>query len=208
MRKFLITSLAAAASLGIASPASAATTLVADGITYMLTLNSVTNSGTTGNFTLSISGINTASDTEGGRTGINAFAFNDPSVGTVTGGSSTGFTFLTGGLNSSGCNSTGNFFCFSNSSYVFAPVGGALSINFSVTDNTAGAWSSSNFNLPDFKIDWTGSKNNYDLVSLGIPVDGPLPEPATWAMMLVGFGGIGMAVRRRRQRNPALMQIA
>lgn len=25
-----------------------------------------------------------------------------------------------------------------------------------------------------------------------------LPEPATWAMMLIGFGGIGLALRRRR----------
>jgi len=33
-----------------------------------------------------------------------------------------------------------------------------------------------------------------------------VPEPATWAMMLLGFGGIGMAMRRRRQ--PALAQIA
>ena len=33
-----------------------------------------------------------------------------------------------------------------------------------------------------------------------------VPEPATWAMMLIGFGGIGMALRRRRQ--PALAQIA
>jgi hypothetical protein len=43
-----------------------------------------------------------------------------------------------------------------------------------------------------------------------ISVDGPrgntVPEPATWAMMLLGFGGIGMAMRRRRQ--PALAQIA
>ena len=34
-----------------------------------------------------------------------------------------------------------------------------------------------------------------------------LPEPATWAMMLIGFGGIGMAMRGRR-RKTALMQIA
>ena len=34
-----------------------------------------------------------------------------------------------------------------------------------------------------------------------------VPEPATWAMMLLGFGGIGMAMRRRR-RSPALTQIA
>ena len=28
---------------------------------------------------------------------------------------------------------------------------------------------------------------------------GPVPEPATWAMILTGFGGIGALVRRRRQ---------
>ena len=33
-----------------------------------------------------------------------------------------------------------------------------------------------------------------------------VPEPATWAMMLLGFGGIGMAMRRRRK--PVLAQVA
>lgn len=33
-----------------------------------------------------------------------------------------------------------------------------------------------------------------------------VPEPATWAMMLLGFGGIGFAMRRRRQ--PTLAQVA
>jgi hypothetical protein len=37
---------------------------------------------------------------------------------------------------------------------------------------------------------------------------GPVPEPATWAMMLLGFGGIGMAMRRRRSNNGRLLQIA
>lgn len=31
------------------------------------------------------------------------------------------------------------------------------------------------------------------------PVAGAVPEPGTWAMMLVGFGGIGGAMRRRRK---------
>ena len=34
-----------------------------------------------------------------------------------------------------------------------------------------------------------------------------VPEPATWAMMLIGFGGIGMVMRRRRG-DVALPQIA
>jgi len=35
---------------------------------------------------------------------------------------------------------------------------------------------------------------------------GAVPEPATWAMMLLGFGAIGMA--SRRSRKPVLAQIA
>lgn len=37
----------------------------------------------------------------------------------------------------------------------------------------------------------------------GVP---PVPEPATWAMMLLGFGAAGMMMRRRRR--PAIAQIA
>jgi hypothetical protein len=33
-----------------------------------------------------------------------------------------------------------------------------------------------------------------------------VPEPATWGMMLIGFGAIGFAMRRKRR--PALMQLA
>lgn len=36
----------------------------------------------------------------------------------------------------------------------------------------------------------------------------PVPEPATWGMMLLGFAGVGMALRRSRRRSTALMQVA
>jgi hypothetical protein len=36
----------------------------------------------------------------------------------------------------------------------------------------------------------------------------PVPEPATWAMMLIGFGGIGMTMRARRRRSSTIPQIA
>ena len=45
-------------------------------------------------------------------------------------------------------------------------------------------------------------------VTLG-SIPAPVPEPATWALMLLGFGGIGMALRRGRRRSKqTLMQIA
>ncbi len=46
----------------------------------------------------------------------------------------------------------------------------------------------------------TGDLANIDL---GLPPPPGLPEPATWAMMLVGFGGLGVAMRSRRKTIPA-----
>jgi hypothetical protein len=37
---------------------------------------------------------------------------------------------------------------------------------------------------------------------------GAVPEPASWALMLLGFGGVGMAMRRSRKANGRLLQIA
>jgi len=47
--------------------------------------------------------------------------------------------------------------------------------------------------------------------ALGTPITGHItavavPEPAAWGMMLLGFAGIGMTLRRRRR--PALAQLA
>lgn len=40
--------------------------------------------------------------------------------------------------------------------------------------------------------------NSATSVTTAVPVAAPVPEPATWAMMVGGFGLIGAAVRRRR----------
>ncbi len=37
------------------------------------------------------------------------------------------------------------------------------------------------------------------MVNFSIAQDAAVPEPATWAMMLIGFGGIGAAMRRRKR---------
>jgi hypothetical protein len=50
--------------------------------------------------------------------------------------------------------------------------------------------------------------NNSGAGSLGgsITIRQAVPEPATWAMMLLGFGAVGFAMRRRRA--PVLAQVA
>jgi hypothetical protein len=214
------------AGLALAQPASA-TALLADGITYTLNLDSISANGLTALLTLTISGENTASDTEGGvnahRTGINSLAFNNPTGGTVTTGLMNGYVFHTGGLNSTGCNDSGNFFCFDNPNIPPTPaspdLSGTLTFTFNATSDTAGVWPSY---APDFKIDWVGTgQNNYDLVSQPIPVNdcragtcptptpfSVTPEPATWAMMLVGFGFVGAAMRRRKQQQAVRLTYA
>ena len=49
------------------------------------------------------------------------------------------------------------------------------------------------------------SDHELHLQNFAFKIDGAVPEPATWAMMLLGFGGIAVAMRRR---NTALPQLA
>jgi hypothetical protein len=47
--------------------------------------------------------------------------------------------------------------------------------------------------------------SNAQIFATGTPA---VPEPATWGLMLLGFAGVGVAMRRSRRRSGALMQIA
>ncbi|MFZ4382319.1 MAG: PEPxxWA-CTERM sorting domain-containing protein, partial [Sandarakinorhabdus sp.] len=42
-------------------------------------------------------------------------------------------------------------------------------------------------------LDSRGEQGSWDMVSLTA-----VPEPATWAMLIVGFGMVGFAARRRK----------
>jgi hypothetical protein len=201
----------AAIGLLLGLPSAANANLIADGITYSLAETATANP-LVEQYTLTITGINGAADTEGGRSGINAIAFNPPanfvSASMVT--PPTGYTFVVGGLNSGGCDGNGNFFCFDNTSIPPTPAT-AFAANSSQTfvmDVTTSAAFVAN--TPAFKIDWVGSKNNYDLVSLPLPPDGvgppppppppPVPEPGTLALfgsMLLGMAGVTSWRRRR-----------
>lgn len=41
-------------------------------------------------------------------------------------------------------------------------------------------------------------------VASNIPAEGAVPEPSTWAMLILGFAGVGFMSYRRSRRNPGL----
>ncbi len=53
-----------------------------------------------------------------------------------------------------------------------------------------------------------GGGFEFDNLTVGSAVVSTAPEPATWAMMLLGFGAIGMTLRTRRMRSTIPLRMA
>ncbi|MBL8587244.1 MAG: PEP-CTERM sorting domain-containing protein [Methylobacteriaceae bacterium] len=51
---------------------------------------------------------------------------------------------------------------------------------------------------PVTSLSFGDSSENWHGLTVGIGVASGVPEPSTWAMMLIGFAGLGLAARRRR----------
>ena len=92
---------------------------------------------------------------------------------------------------------------------------GPRTIGFLATSNRGG------FNVPGALLDFTGpqlysgtaeaptlltgvftvndgfSNSPFTLTVSAVTTSSPVPEPATWAMMMLGFGGAGYAMRRK-----------
>ena len=127
-------------------------------------------------------------------------------IGLGTSPLTTGYEGLTG----AGVFGPGNGFTFSN-----ADVGDGFGLDtifgsdvlFLPINYFSGALLSGNSTFNNVTIAGlgltTGSyifRSSSDTVTINIgAASGPVPEPATWAMMIGGFGAIGAAMRRRRR---------
>ena len=144
--------------------------------------------------TFTASGLLTTSNTLNAVNGYDVTAIS----GTVTGNPAV--DFITGLVpNPNQPNPTNNgAFIYDN--VLFTP-GQALDVNGLLFNTSAGV-----YNL------WMNSSRDAELYTYGAPgaldVHGALtitavPEPMTWAMILIGFGGLGLALRSRRRLAPA-----
>ncbi|MBS0360448.1 MAG: PEPxxWA-CTERM sorting domain-containing protein [Proteobacteria bacterium] len=70
------------------------------------------------------------------------------------------------------------------------PGSGDQSLGFTVTYH---------FDAPVSSIVFTSDNNSFEFDKLA----GSVPEPATWALMIMGFGGAGALVRNRRRQAVA-----
>lgn len=191
--------------------------LTADGLTYSLTAFATPNPDVA-NLTLTIAGINGPADEEGGRYGVFAIAFNDPSGFATIIAIPPGFELVPGGLSSGGgggCNGHGNFVCFQNTQPIIQSslaADSALSFNFAVDLSGFSPSAAADYE-DDFKISWDGSKSNnygssdfksgYDLVSENLPLTAhaaPEIDPAGATAALTFLAG-GLAMLRGRRRR-------
>lgn len=174
------------------------------------TFNGVTNGGKTYNFGYSFNNDSTTTAR------LSGFAFNtnpNPTGANVTGafnnsylsgnypeGYSTVDVCFTDGGGSCAGGGSGGFFQGNtgtgNFSLTFAEVMNSVSFDSFVTRFQS----------------ISGVSGGTSGIGLGSVVQGntPItaPEPATWAMMLIGFGAIGYALRRRRAGTPAMVHHA
>ena len=167
----------------------------------LLTFNNTSNAGATYNFSYTLTNTSTVNPSE-----VSAFGFNvspDISGGSTVGAVLTGVggsTFGGNGSISNGqtvefCATSGNNCAGGQSSGVMFnnSTSGTFALNFS---NAPGDIVLSNLltRYQAFNVNGVGS-------GIGRPtiVRSPVPEPGTWAMMLLGFGVVGYSMRRRKR---------
>ena len=192
--KLLLKASLLAAALTAATPASAALTLLKDGFGNVVGCNVGTPNP---------DAVACAGAYEGNLNSNNRVGDLNQAVDILMGGSFTDFTWQA-------VEGTKDFFALSGQTLTFDTLlYGAQIFSFHFGNGAPGDGDFTVLYLFDFGTTGASSINvGMNGFSNGVIVPPPVPEPGTWAMMLLGFGGIGMAMRRRRRPATALPQLA
>lgn len=98
--------------------------------------------------------------------------------------------------------------CFSNSGSCSGSGGATVGDPATGTLTLALGSGTTAVTLDDFGVRYQSLGLQGEGSGRGFEVPGAVPEPGTWAMMLLGFGGIGFAMRRRRRSGALAPQVA
>lgn len=178
MKKLTFAAAIAASILAVASPASAAQYII-----NFATNQALLGGNQSGSATVTIA--DTLSTSPLGTMGYQVTAIS----GSLNGSAINGLSGFQGSDNF--FYKTGNF--VDNSGLGFTTAGGtSASLYFAST-------------VSRYQLTTTSPFSTGYVTATATLVPAPVPEPATWAMMLAGFGTIGAAVRRRR---PAMTRVA
>ena len=195
-RSILITLTVLAVALLFGNIAKADTIDPTTGVTYSLTASMDGADAGRGQVDVTLTvNTSTADFTSGFLTAV-AMQFTGASSVTLESapGGTGAWTTMAGGLDSGGCNGTGNFVCFKDSASNPLAVGGTYTFVFDVK----GGWTCCS---SDVKADYNASADNtgqnLGLTSIGIGTTTSTPEPSSLAML--GFGLIGLIGYGRRR---------
>ena len=127
--------------------------------------------------------------------------------GTITLGSNIGaFSFIWGSIDTfnfltlTTAGGTYNFSGTSIAALIPTPANGSQTLN---PQNPIVTFLLSGLDQTNVRLRLNSSQNAFEIDNIAVTT---VPEPGTWAMMLLGFGALGFAIRRRK--SSALTQLA
>ena len=196
----LVLSVLGATALASGSIASAAVTVNAGTVVNLNDPNPSTSVATAGGDTTINFGFNPIVNAEGTNSFSSSFTISDPLAGiySISGDTSTpGVIF----------SDTSNLTCIA--SVMGCTVGTVYNLIIGTTPSGFSAFGLPLTNLAagDYRLTINGISPNSGSFTGNVRITtGAVPEPGTWAMMLLGFGAVGFAMRRKRR--PVLAQLA